>query len=195
MKINHLPLLILAIAVTVFVASIYGYLYYKINLSEQKISEYQYVIESAKLAKEREKSFLDRYTSTASKWSSLQNFFVHSDKVVNFIEVIESLSDQSKSTVTISSIDADNLDNAPAGKEGSIKLKINAKGSWISVMRALSLTEVLPYKVSINNVRLNVTNEDLKAVTGQNKDQKIWDLNFDLQVAMIAVASSSDPIK
>ena len=191
MKINHLPLLILAVVVTIFVASIYGYLYYKINVSEQKISDYQYVIESAKLAKEREKSFLDRYTSTASKWSSLQNFFVHSDKVVNFIEVIESLSDQSKSTVTIFSIDADNLDNAPVGKEGSIKMKINAKGSWISVMRALSLTEALPYKVSINNVRLNVTNEDSKSV----KDQKIWDLNFDLQVAMIAVASSSDPIK
>lgn len=191
MKINHLPLLILAIAVTTFVASIYGYLYYKINVSEQKISEYQYVIESAKLAKEREKSFLDRYTSTASKWSSLQNFFVHSDKVVNFIEVIESLSDQSKSTVTISSIDADNLDNAPAGKEGLVKMKINAKGSWSSVMRALSLTEVLPYKVSINNVRLSVANEDSKSVT----DQKMWDLNFDLQVAMIAVASSSDPIK
>ena len=191
MKINHLPLLILAVVVTIFVASIYGYLYYKINVSEQKISDYQYVIESAKLAKEREKSFLDRYTSTASKWSSLQNFFVHSDKVVNFIEVIESLSDQSKSTVTIFSIDADNLDNAPVGKEGSIKMKINAKGSWASVMRALSLTEALPYKVSINNVRLNVTNEDSKSV----KDQKIWDLNFDLQVAMIAVASSSDPIK
>ena len=191
MKINHLPLLILAVVVTIFVASIYGYLYYKINVSEQKISDYQYVIESAKLAKEREKSFLDRYTSTASKWSSLQNFFVHSDKVVNFIEVIESLSEQSKSAVTIFSIDADNLDNAPVGKEGSIKMKINAKGSWISVMRALSLTEALPYKVSINNVRLNVTNEDSKSV----KDQKIWDLNFDLQVAMIAVASSSDPIK
>lgn len=191
MKINHLPLLILAVVVTIFIASIYGYLYYKINVSKQKISEYQYVIESAKLAKEREKSFLDRYTSTASKWSSLQNFFVHSDKVVNFIEVIESLSDQSKSTVTIFSIDADNLDNAPVGKEGSIKMKINAKGSWVSVMRALSLTEVLPYKVSINNVRLNAINENSKSV----KDQKMWDLNFDLQVAMIAVASSSNPIK
>jgi hypothetical protein len=192
MKTNHISLLILAITVTIFVASIYGYLYYKITISGQKISEAQYVIESAKLAKEREKSFLDRYTSTASKWASLQDFFVHSDKVVDFIEVIESLSSQSKSTVTISSIDADNLDNAAVGKEGLIRVKINAKGSWVSVMRALSLVEVLPYKMSINNVRLNVINND----SGNTKDaQKTWELNFDLQVAMIVATSSSNVLK
>ncbi len=192
MKTNHLSLLILAITVTIFVASIYGYLYYKITVSGQKISEAQYVIESAKLAKEREKSFLDRYTSTAPKWASLQDFFVHSDKVVDFIEVIESLSSQSKSTVTISSIDADNLDNAAVGKEGLIRVKINAKGSWVSVMRALSLVEVLPYKMSINNVRLNVVNND----SGNTKDaQKTWELNFDLQVAMIVATSSSNVLK
>lgn len=192
MKTQHLPLLILAIAVTIFVGSVYGYLYYKITFFSQKISEAQYVIESAKLAKEREKSFLDRYTSTASKWASLQNFFVHSDKVVNFIETIESLSEQSKGTVTISSIDADNLDNAPVGKEGSIRMRINAKGSWNSVMKTLSLVEVLPYKITINNIRLNVANSDSLS----SKDtQKIWDLNFDLQAAMIAVASSSNIVK
>ncbi len=192
MKTNHLSLLIFAITVTIFVASIYGYLYYKITVAGQKISEAQYVIESAKLAKEREKSFLDRYNSTASKWASLQDFFVHSDRVVDFIEVIESLSNQSKSTVTISSIDADNLDNAAVGKEGLIRVRINAKGSWVSVMRALSLAEVLPYKMSINNVRLNVANND----SGNTKDaQRIWDLNFDLQVAMIVATSSSAILK
>jgi len=192
MKTKHLPFLIFAVAVTIFVALIYAYLYYKITISGQKISDIQSVIESAKLAKEREKSVLDRYTSTASKWASLQNLFVHSNKVVDFIETIESLSDQSKSIVTISSIDADNLDNAVVSKEGSIRVKINAKGSWISVMRALSLVEVLPYKLTINNVRLNTTNNESESAKA---NQKIWDLNFDLQVAMIAIASSSTIIK
>ena len=192
MKTKHLPFLIFAVAVTIFVALIYAYLYYKITISGQKISDIQSVIESAKLAKEREKSVLDRYTSTASKWASLQNLFVHSNKVVDFIETIESLSDQSKGIVTISSIDADNLDNAVVSKEGSIRVKINAKGSWISVMRALSLVEVLPYKLTINNVRLNTTNNESESAKA---NQKIWDLNFDLQVAMIAIASSSTIIK
>lgn len=196
MKRNHSTFLIMALTVTLFVASVYGYMYYMINVAREKTVKAQSLINSSKAVKERENSFLNTYEKTVSKWSKIQGFFVESNKVVNFIESIELLSQQSGGKVTISSIEADNLENASAGKEGTIRMKITAQGSWESVMRALKLAELLPYKISVNNVQASSFNSD------QNNDDKskvapksVWNLSFDLQVAMLAATTTSVNIK
>lgn len=185
----------MAVLVTLVVASVYGYMYYTISISFEKTVKAKDAVNSASLARERESNFLQTYEKTASSWVKLQSFFVDSDKVVDFIEAVESLGSQSKSKLSISSIEADNLENSSAGKEGKVRLRINAKGSWQSVMKALSLAEILPYKVSINNVQATVS-KDLETSggnTSSGSQKAIWDLNFELQVAMIAtrVASST----
>jgi hypothetical protein len=199
MKHNHSTFLFMAILVGLFALSVYGYLYYKINLSLEKTAKAQSLVNSAALTKEREKTFMQTYEKTASKWSRLQSLFVKSGEVVNFIEAVESLGSESGSKVAISSIDADNLDNAPAGKEGSIRMNVTANGSWQSVMRALSLAETLPYKVTINNVQASASSENIKSsdVKGSKVEtvSKAWNLSFSLQAAMISATSTSINIK
>jgi hypothetical protein len=183
----------MAILVALFVASVYGYLYYAINSSLEKTVKAQSLVDSATLTKEREATFMQTYEKTASKWSRLQGFFVKSGEVVGFIEAVESLKEQSGSDVSLSSIEADNLDNAPPGKEGSIRMRVSARGSWQSVMRVLSLAEALPYKVTINNVQAGVSTEKEEEVKESKNISvgKIWDLSFSLQAAMISATSTS----
>jgi hypothetical protein len=188
MKNNHSLLLIFAIIVTLFVASVYGYMYYRIDISAEKINDAQSMIDSKELAVQREKKFLETYKATAPKWTSLQNFFVRSNDVVSLIELLESFGPLTKTDVVISSIEADNMDGVPAGKEGKIKMHISVKGAWNSVLRVLALVESLPYKLSINNLRAGSTvNTSAKA----NEAKSSWDMAFDLQVAMISVATST----
>ncbi len=197
MKHNHSTFLFMAILVGLFALSVYGYLYYRIDLSLEKTAKAQSLVNSAALTKERENTFMQTYDKTASKWSKLQELFVKSGEVVNFIEAVESLDSLSGSKVSISSIEADNLDNAPVGKEGFIRMNVSAKGSWQSVMKALSLAEALPYKVTINNVQANVSLENMES----NKDIKgdlvsrVWSLSFSLQAAMVSATSTLVNIK
>jgi hypothetical protein len=169
-------------------------MYYVVNTSFEKTVKAQTAVNSAAIAKERESNFLQTYEKTASKWEELQGIFIDSNKVVNFIESVEQLGSQSGSKVSIRSIEADNLDNAPSGKEGTVRLRINSQGSWQSVMKALSLAEVLPYKVSVNNVQATVS-KDGAVSASSTASRNIWDLNFELQAAMILVSTTSPSIK
>ncbi len=188
MKNNHLLLLMFAFFVTLFVASVYGYMYYRIDVSAGKIIDAESLIQSNKLAKQREKNFLDTYKATATKWSSLQDFYIKSDEVVNFIELMESYGLLSKSEVAISSIDADSLDGAPVGKEGKIKMHLSAKGPWLSVMKVLALTETLPYKLNLSNLRASGS---INTGAKGTEPKSSWDLSLDLSVAMVAVGTST----
>lgn len=198
MKTNHTLLLIFAIIVTLIVGSIYGFMYYRVESSAQKIIKNQAQIDSATLAKEREKKFLDTYKATANKWTSLQDLYVQSDEVVNFIEKIESIGPLAKTEFNIANLDADNMDNAPFGKEGKIRMHITSKGGWEEVMKSLALVELLPYKLSVNNVKASSYKN--QQTQGKNTVTKIvWELSFDLEVAMLSVntasSTSTGPVK
>lgn len=183
---NHFTLFIFAFLVTLLTLGIYVYMYLTVDLSLAKIAKNQSLVNSSKLTSSREANFIEVYEKTAAKWQKMRNLFVESDKVVNFIETIEALDSESGAKVSIASIDADNLDNAPADKIGYLRLRINAQGSWSSVMKALVLTENLPYKVTINNIQAN--RSDIS--NGKNTSSNYWNLSFGLQVAMISSTST-----
>lgn len=189
MKTNHTLLLVFAIIVTIIVGGVYGLMYFGIEMSAQKIIKNQEQIDSQNLARQREKSFLDTYKATAHKWSELQDHYVKSNEVVSLIEKIEAIGPQSQTELVISSIDADNLENASFGKEGKIRMKISSRGAWSSVMKSLALVELMPYKLSINNVRanssLNTQNQNKSSTS-----KSTWEISFDLQVAMLSATST-----
>lgn len=195
MKTNHSTFLILAILVSMFTIAVYAYMYVTIDISLKKTVKAQTVANASALAKNREKSFLETYEKTSAKWSLIKNFFVSSNKIVDFIEVVEKLGDQSGSRVSIRSIEADNLDNAPIDKEGTVRLKVNARGSWQTVMKALSLAELLPYKVNVNNIQVSSYKDTTNLSKNNVAQQAEWDMSFDIQATMIAVASSTASIK
>jgi hypothetical protein len=192
MKNKHFIFLMLALAVTGFVTCLYGYMYHMIDLSLGRTMKSRLAVSAITLDRNREQSFLQAYKETATKWSSLQNFFINPGHIVDFIEAVESLSQESGSKVTLSSIDADNMDGAPIGKEGSLRAHLTAQGSWSSVMRALSLVETMPYKAEVSNVHANVSNDSLGVdlVKDKPKEQN-WNMSFDLRVAMIVSGTAS----
>lgn len=187
MKNNHSKLLIMSITVTLFVIMVYGYMHHIINLSVKRIVEAKDKADSIALTRDREERFLQTYKSTSSKWSTLQNFFIDSNKIVDFIEIVEKLSAESGSKVSIASIEADNPEKIQSGKEGSVRLKISTKGSWTAVMKALALSETLPFKLKINNVRANTSGE----AGDSQKGASSWAMDYDLQVAMIVATSTA----
>ena len=195
MKNNHLLLFIMAFCITIFTGAIYAYMYHMIDLSLERTVKLQTVVDSNALSKIREQSFLQTYNLTAQKWASLSNYFVEPGRIVNFIESVEDLGKESGSKVTIATIDADNLDNAKVGTEGSLRTHIVTQGTWTEVMRALSLAEVMPYKLSINNVRADSSTEKMSDATKANPAKVIWSLSFDMVVAMRAGTSTAVVIK
>ncbi|MFA6554560.1 MAG: hypothetical protein WCS89_03565 [Candidatus Paceibacterota bacterium] len=190
MKNRSSTILALSLSLVIFTGAVYGYMYYMVDVFLDRIVEAQTTSNSLILTKSQEQSFLESYKSTASRWKSLPNYFVDSGHVVNFIEVIEALGTESGSKVSISSIDSDNLDGAPLGKEGVLSMRITIQGSWSSVMRALSLTETLPYKISIDEIKANTSNE-----SGSTPASKvIWNLSFNMKIAMLVGSSTPSSI-
>ncbi len=190
-KNGHKLLLVFAFLVMVFVAGLYAYMYYMIDVSITKVSNLRATIEASDLNRVREQSFLEAYQATAAKWVRLPEFFVPSGQIVEFIEAVESLGKESGSKVTLSSLDADNLDSATPGKQGKVKVHVNAQGSWSAVMKALTLAETLPYAISVNNFRASVGGDleretRAKASTTKEVSKKNWNLSFDLEAKMIA---------
>lgn len=187
MKNRSSIILALSLSLAIFTGAVYVYMYYMVDVFLDRIVKAQTTSNSLILTKSQEQNFLESYKSTASRWKSLPNFFVDSTKVVNFIETVEALGTESGSKVSISSIDADNLEDAPVGKEGVISMHLTIEGSWSAVMRALSLAETLPYKISIDEIKAN-------SGSASASKASLWNISFDMKTAMIVGSSTPSSI-
>ncbi|MFA6295619.1 MAG: hypothetical protein WC666_04380 [Candidatus Paceibacterota bacterium] len=190
---SHKALLFLAILVTIFVAIVYGYMYHMIDVFTERTIDARGAIQKANsLSSKDGKNYLSSYKTSIEKWTRLKELFVPSDEVVDFIESIESLDQQTGSKIALASIDADKLDDATFGTKGTIRVKVNATGSWYSVMHVLSLAEVLPYKISISNVRIDryTSSSDESSVKG-NQVNSGWKLSFDIEAVMIVSTTTA----
>ncbi len=176
---SHKPFLILAVAVTILVTALYAYMYWQVGLSVNKAIAARDIARTQGINQTREKDLVKMYESTAAERAQLGSFFIPRDETVEFIEAIELIGPQAGSEVTLSSIDADPLVNAKPGTRGDIRAHIEAQGPWNAVMKTLMIAERLPYKLRINNVRL-----DGSVLDGTNRE---WRLRFDI-VGTVVVA-------
>jgi hypothetical protein len=161
------------------VASVYFYISQTVSTSLDETIIARDDLQAGIASKNREKAFLDIYAKTENDWARLPDFFVFSENVIQFIEAMESLGKSVGSEVTLSEIDADNLDSSKKSALGSIRVHVDVKGSWSSVMRTLRLAEAMPYKVTISGVNIDVEE-------GGNKKTNSWHLTFDIKAAMLA---------
>jgi len=107
--------------------------------------------------------------------------FVADDQKVEFIEKIESFGDTTNARVILSGIVADDLATSPVGTLGRISIRVDAVGSWASIMRVLKMAETLPYKSSVSGVRVDLSGDspDAKEV------KREWRVTFVLDTASI----------
>ncbi len=183
---NHLPFFIFSIMVVIVMIGAYFYMYNFVWSSADRANDIRTKIKLEKENTAHEQNITELYKSTAADWDRLPKFFVPSDRVVAFIESIESLGLKSGAEVSLSSVSADNLDDAVSGTLGDVKGRVDASGSWSSVMRALMLTESMPYPVMINHVVLSSSGPSDKSQNNQ------WRLSFDIQTKeMVPIKTSS----
>lgn len=194
---SHSFFLVLGLCIMGVVTAVYGYMYHEVGAALGRAADARNELNSASALRQKEQSFMSLYQSTASEWAELPNYFIPANDVVSFIKSIEALSRQSGARVTLSSIGADSLDGAAPGTQGNVRAHVSATGSWANVMRALSLAEASPYKVTINNVNMAasaVAPVPSPGVSDKGAASSEWSLSFDLTAAMIVpFATSTHP--
>lgn len=169
---SHKSFLILAIAVTLLVGTLYAYLYWQVSVSVEKAVAARDIANVERANKAREKDMFRLYESTMADRALLSGYFIPSDAAVQFIEAVESIGPISGAEVNLTAIDADELPNAKPGTRGTIRAHVEAKGTWIAVYKTLLFAESLPYKVTIDKVRLD------SAIA--EKGPREWKISFDI---------------
>ncbi len=187
---SHMPFLIFALVVTGLAAVVYIYMQSAIGASVKSVLVARNLVRTEQVNKNQEQAVMAAYTATAADRARLMTHFVPADSVVSFIEAIEHIGPQTGSTVTLSGISADTIDGSVPGTTGTVRGHVSAQGSWESVSRALALAEVLPYKVTIDNVELTAA-----GMTADKVPKRSWTMSFDIQALSIVEASSTPTVK
>jgi hypothetical protein len=184
MKHSHLPLLIAAVAVTIFVGALYWYMFNTMSVSVVRAGAARDVVATEQHDQAQAKTLATTVSTTMSDRGRLPDLFISSDDIVSFITSIESLGPQTNTKVVLTSIDADQTASAAAGSVAHAKAHVEASGSWPGVMRLLGLVERLPYASNINHVRFDAGQADAK--TGVT-----WSASFDIQALVLVTGTAS----
>ena len=189
---SHRLLLVLACATAVFVAAIYGYLYYGILASSSRADIARGVIQSEQSDQDKAQEILSLYQSTMVARSRIGGFFVHSDNVVPFIVSLETVGRDSGSHVVVSNIATVDSGSTDIGSVGSVKAHIEADGSWGSVIRSLIMFETLPYNTKVDNLHLDgpAPSKSTAQPIAKNAQKTGWVMSLDITASTIVASSS-----
>lgn len=178
MKIGHKHYILLIMSILAFVVSGTAYFIMYKNIVKQGTitskahAELQYQNEM----KKHEEDLVELYNNSEKDRQNINSIIISEDKIVDFIEAVENIGKQSGTDITISSINKENKDSKDTKLKNfnignTITAKIDAKGSFASIMKSLVLLENIPYQVYLNNVVIttdvsdNVGNGDIVVST------------------------------
>jgi len=192
---SHLFLSVLAILVTVLVAGLWFYIHLWVYGSLDRTKAHLDHVAIVEAQTSQEQKFVDAYQSSSQKWSRLPSYFIPSNQVIGYIKALEMLGSQAGSTVTLGSIDADDLDGKAVGTTGVVRGHLNVAGSWQADMRTLILAETMPYVISIHDVHLTESAD--ASAAPKSHPAHMWSMSFEIDAAMlvplIASSTSSTP--
>jgi hypothetical protein len=181
---SHNLFLVMAICVMLFVGALYIYMYHVVDKAVIAALQARDTVKLETLNTNQQKEVARIYEETSVERARLNEFFIPKDNVVSFIEALESMGTTTGSRIHIASIASDNLDAALPGATGNVRVNLVVSGSWSSVLRTLQLAELLPYKSSIQNVKLDVSVQS----GAKEKDpvKRTWQMVFDLSAVIVA---------
>ena len=177
---SHLALVFMSLAITVFVFGLFGYMYYKVDVSLDKALALRDEVRQEQLNRDQGKNLSAVYESTAQDRAKVGTYFVSDANKVPYIEMIESIGSTLGATVALSSIAADDLSGSTVGTLGHISIHVDVQGSWSAVMGTLSLAESLPYKTTVSNVRV-----DSSGLSDTKNPKPMWHMSFVLDAVSI----------
>src|SRR3989344_2094153 len=148
---SHIALLMVALSITIFIFALYGYMHYAVGVSLDRALVAREAVKNEQVYKNQRQGLTSLYNDTIKDRAALPLLFV-----------------------------AD-LAASPVGTRGRISIRVDAVGSWASIMRVLKMAETLPYKTSVSGVRVDLSGDspDAKEV------KREWRVTFVLDTASI----------
>jgi len=135
--------------VTLIVASFVYWLFYNSVISNaQKHSLVLQKIEMDREDKKNEENLISISNLIEGNRAKLSSYFVSEDEILNFITSIEGVEKFTNTSISLSSINND-INN-------HINTKVEIKGDWLNVNKALRLIENLPYSLAIDSTNLSI---------------------------------------
>jgi len=173
---SHLPVLIASIAAFAVATGMYAYLYHDtLVLTDHAIVAMNAAADEA-VRERQSKDIKNLADSSSESRAKLASLFVPEDDAVAFIQSMESIGNASGADISISSISEAQADSTKKMVTGSVMADIKVKGSWSEVMKSIELFELLPYRVKIDRLAMDV------AVPAGDRvsTSKVWQASFNI---------------
>lgn len=181
MNSRHTHIVLMALMLTIFFCIVA--LYFYINTAVHKSTDRAILARDIAVVeysdKNQENDLLKIYTETADDRATLKEFFVSDTEIIPFVESLEALGPVSGSSLKITALESEDQSGLKKGTLTSLRAKVDVTGSWSSVMRALKLSETLPYDISISGVRF------VQGGSTDDKSKTAWSASYDIKVTMI----------
>ncbi len=195
---NHRHYILFTLAFVTFIVTALGYAYMRQRVYQQAVRSAE-LTKQVKLMEDKKKHDMD-ITKASSKLSEEQDiinsYIVPKDKIVDFIEVVEKIGNETSTKLELSSIATAEIVKGKKIEDNftTLKARIDVVGTWANVMRAFTLIENLPFSLSVSNIKLNEGSGSAalpeaapigtttKAIV---KQTKTWSLAFDIKVLIL----------
>ena len=176
-------------AIVIVVLAVYVVVFLEIRSTNRSISIFANEIDLVLQKENRLRSIQNILKKSTTQRAQINTYFVKEDAVVDFIETIENIGILTNTETDITSVSIDDV-----GRDSDIgellRITFSTTGTWEGVFHMLALTEALPFKVVLQQVRFeNISSSKVETTkldkSDKNKEEiekPIWEATFDLTV-------------
>ena len=170
-KISYKTIIIWLILINIIAIGAFGAIFYLIITKQKNVSSLSQELSIASQKEQRYRLLRRILADTVPEREKLNSYFVAPEKIVDFIEEIETLGTHTGAIVSFQAVNA---------KNNTFNLQFETEGNFDDTAYFLALLESLPIKLSFE--RLWITKSRLIGDLPERQEQ-IWDGRFIVQVA------------
>jgi hypothetical protein len=178
---NHRHYILFVVALLTFIVTTLGYAYVRSRVYEQANNSAALLVQVSQMEeqKKREQDLSSFYSKMTEEQKQISGLVLNRERVVEFIEFIERIGSDTSTELELSNIQTNQIVKTAKIQDNftTLRARVQVKGNWPNVMRALTLIENAPYGISLNNVRLN----EMGSVSASTT-RKVWNLDMDIKV-------------
>lgn len=150
-------------AVLIFASVVYAYMfiYEHINSMYVELNKIKGELVIMDQITNNKQSTMDLINESSPKIKELNKYFVSLDDPTAFLEMVESLSNNTGASVQVESLNIEDMkkDSMELGTEKQVKANVLLDGKWSAMYHTIFLIEEMPYIVTINNVAITLDKE------------------------------------
>jgi type II secretory pathway pseudopilin PulG len=150
-------ILILSIISAIIVFSLSGFSFWQIKKQNESIALLASEAQQSTAKDEAVRSIRLLFDKNKESLTSLDSFFISKDGVVDFINSIDLLGKKFRVDLAIGEVTSEIDQKIKDDFKETIKLRLDASGSWGDVIDFLTALENLPYKIKVDQVSVGLS--------------------------------------